>query len=235
MSSNVVLVHGSYHGPWCWDLLRPYLEESGHQVVAVDLPVSKPSAGAAEYARAIIDGADWTSPAVLVAHSMSGLVAPLVATQRPVERLVFIAAFLPVPGRSANDQRQTEPIDPPTPSAGAEWIDLGDDVWRVGPHTATELFFDDVPDDVAAWALERLRPQAYRVMREVSPLERWPDVRSDYIVCGADRALNPAWARRAARDRLGVEPVEIEGGHSPMLSRPAELARLLEAIMASPP
>ncbi len=119
------------------------------------------------------------------------------------------------------------------PPTTAEWTDLGDDVWMVGPRTATELFFSDVPRDLVAWAVARLRPQCYRVMQEPTPLDAWPAVPSSYIVCRDDRALNPDWARAVARDRLGVEPIEIDGGHSPFLSRPAELARLIDEAASS--
>jgi len=229
---NIVLVHGSYHGAWCWDLLTPELQRLGHSVTSVELPVSDRTAGATEYAEAILDQADWADPPVLVGHSMSGLVIPLVAANRPVRQLVFLAAFLPRPGMSAADQRQTEPIDAPTAPVTSEWTDLGDGLWAVGPDTATELFFHDAPPDVIAWAVQRLRPQSYRVMTEVSPLATWPTVSSSYIVCRDDRALNPDWAREAARERLGVQAVELDGAHSPFLSRPAELARTLESLIS---
>jgi pimeloyl-ACP methyl ester carboxylesterase len=228
---DIVLVHGSYHGAWCWDLLRPELERLGHRSVAVDMPISDPAAGAADYAQAIVDAIDPASVPVLLGHSMAGLITPLVAQQRPVARLVFLAAFLAVPGRSANEQRQQEPIDGRVPLKTAEFESLGDDVWMVGPNTATELFFHDAEPETAAWAIARLRPQAYRVMSEPSPLTAWPAVESDYIVCRDDRALNPDWGRAAARARLGVEPVEIDGAHSPFLTRPAELAGLIDTLI----
>jgi pimeloyl-ACP methyl ester carboxylesterase len=101
----------------------------------------------------------------------------------------------------------------------------------VGPNTATEMFFPDAAPDLAVWATSRMQPQAYRVMNEVTPLVAWPEVPSAYIVCRDDRAVNPDWARGAARERLGIEPVEIDGGHSPFLTRPAELARLLDSVI----
>ena len=225
---HLVLIHGSYFGAWCWDLLRPELEALGHRVTAIDLPISEPGIGASAYADAVIDGVEWVEPPVLVAHSMAGLVAPVVAARRPVARIVLIAAFIPRPGQSANDQRRTEPIDPATAPSTSEWTDLGDDVWLVGPNTARELFMQDASDEVATWALERLRPQSYQVMNEVTPLEAGPSVPVDSIVCRDDRALNTEWARTAARDRLGIEAIEIDGGHSPMLTRPAELAALID-------
>jgi pimeloyl-ACP methyl ester carboxylesterase len=228
---DIVLVHGAYHGAWCWELLIPQLEGLGHTVLAVDLPISDPALGAADYAEVVGRAIDGVKEPVLVGHSMAGLVTPLVAASRPIGRLVFLAAMLPEPGRSMNDQRSTEPVDGRIPPRTAEWTDLGDDVWLVGPNTATELFFQDAPAQLASWATARLRAQSYRVMSEPSPLTAWPEVARDYIVCRADRALNPEWSRQAARVRLGVDAVEIDGGHSPFLTRPAELARLLDSLL----
>jgi pimeloyl-ACP methyl ester carboxylesterase len=227
---DIALVHGSYHGAWCWDFLRPEIERLGHRVITMDLAISDPGLGAADYAKTVANALDPGTETLLVGHSMSGLVIPLVAALRPIRRLVFLAAFLPVPGKSANEQRSTEPIDGRVPAKTAEWTDLGNDVWMVGPTTATELFFHDAPAAVSRWATQRLRPQSYRVMSETTPLTAWPDVESRAIVCRDDRALNPDWVRAAANERLGVTPVELAGGHSPFLTRPNELARVLDSL-----
>lgn len=227
---DIALVHGSYHGAWCWDLLKPELERLGHRVITMDLPISDPELGAAGYAKAIEDALDPETEPMLVGHSMAGLVTPLVAAHRPVAKLVFLASFLPSPGRSAMDQRATEAIDGRIPPRTTQWTDLGDDVWMVGPNTATELFFHDAPPSVARWATQRLRPQSYRVMNETTPLTAWPDVESRSIVCRDDRALNPDWVRASSRERLGVDAIEIGGSHSPFLARPAELAQVLHAM-----
>jgi pimeloyl-ACP methyl ester carboxylesterase len=228
---DIALVHGSYHGAWCWDLLAPELERLGHRVIAVELPISDPGLGAADYARTVESRLDPDTETVLVGHSMAGLITPIVAANRPIHRLVFLAAFLASPGMSANEQRAAEPIDGRIAPKTAEWRDLGDDVWMVGANTATELFFHDAPASVATWATKRLRPQAYRIFNELSPLESWPDVESRSIVCRADRAINPDWVRAAARERLGVEASEIDGAHSPFMTRPAELAKLLDSLV----
>ena len=228
---DVALVHGSYHGAWCWDLPRPELERLGHRVITMDLPISDPALGATDYARTVEGALEPGSEPVLVGHSMAGLVVPIVAANRPIRRLIFLGAFLPSPGRSVDDQRVTEPIDGRVPPTIAEWIDIGEGVWMVGPKTATEIFFPDATPAVARWATQRLRPQSYRVMTEMTPLAAWPDVESRSIVCRDDRAINPAWVRAAARDRLGVEAVEISGGHSPFLTRPVELALAIDQLM----
>ncbi len=67
-------------------------------------------------------------------------------------------------------------------------------------------------------------------MNEPSPLAGWPAVPSSYLACRDDHATNPAWQRQVAAERLGVTAVELDGGHSPMLSRPAELSEVLDRL-----
>lgn len=229
---ELVLVHGAYHGAWCWSLVVPELERLGHDVVTVDLPIDEPGAGAAAYADAIVAAASGLVAPVLIGHSMAGVALPLVAAERPVHLMVFLAAFIPEPGRSLADQRESEPIDPDYDLATAEFEDLGDGVFAVGPSTATEMFYHDVPEATRSWAIQQLRPQAYVFMSETTPLSEWPEVPSAYVVCRDDHAINPEWGRTAATTRLGVEALEIEGGHSPFLTRPAELAGLLNHLIA---
>lgn len=228
---DIALVHGSYQGAWCWDFLRPELERLGHRVITMDLPISDPTLGAAEYAHIVVKAIDPAKEPLLVGHSMAGLVIPLVAAQRPVRRLVFLAALMPSIGKSANQQRETEAIDGRVPPRNAEWHDLGDDVWMVGPKTATELFFHDAPAAVSRWATKRLRPQAYRVLSEITPLTAWPNVESRAILCRDDRTINPDWVRAAAKERLGVDAIGMAGAHSPFLTRPNELAQVLDSLV----
>lgn len=232
-----VLIHGAYHGPWCWDRLVPELEILGHEALAVDLPIGDPAAGANRYADATAeairasgwDGGD-PGPAV-VAHSMSGLMLPLVGERCPISLMVFLCAFLPQPGVSFNQQRQTEAIEPEFDLTNPQFDDLGDGAWMVGPDTATELFFHDATPDLAAWAAGQLRPQAVGIMDEPSPFVSWPQIPSSYILCRDDRAVDADWARKAATKRLGVEAIEMEGGHSPFLTHPAGLAAILDGLV----
>ena len=164
-------MHGAYHGAWCWDLIVPELVDRGHTVVTVDLPITDPTAGTEAYADVVIEEIDGMDAPVVVGHSMAGLVIPLVAASRPIELMVFLAAFLPEPGWSLGDQRAREPIDPDSDMTSARFTHLGDGVFEVGKETARRMFFHDVRRDVQDWAIGNLRPQAYRFMDEVTPLQ----------------------------------------------------------------
>ncbi len=227
---DFVLVHGAYHGSWCWNLLIPELERLGHHALAVDLPTTDPDAGAIRYAEVISQAAEGLNEFILVGHSMGGLSLPLVAHTSPVKKLVFLCALVPRPGFSMKQLRATEPVDGHYEVDDPEFNRLVDNVWTVGATTARELFFHDAPEELAEWVIGNMRPQCYRVMTEMTPLQSWPDVESAYIVCAEDRGVNPDWGRKVAREQLGVEPIEMEGGHAPYLTRPRELAWVLSSL-----
>src|SRR6266508_2966430 len=94
------------------------------------------------------------------------------------------------------------------------------------------LFYQDVPPELASEALERSRRQSEARMGEPSPLAAWPDVPTRVLLCRDDRLFPAAFVRRVARERLGITADEIDGGHTPALSRPKELAERLEAYAA---
>ena len=225
---DFVLVHGAYHGSWCWDLVKDELTRRGHRVVTMNLPIEDPRADLLDYRDAVLEAADGLEAPVVVGHSMAGAVVPLVAASRPVSCLVFLCAFVPWPGRSLNQLRASEPLETYR-LTNVDFEDLGDRVWMIGAATAHELFFHDVSDELASWAQPLLRPQSYRVFEQPSPLKAWPDARCVSILCDQDRALDPDWSRSTARDRLGVTAIELNCGHSPFLARPLELADALES------
>jgi pimeloyl-ACP methyl ester carboxylesterase len=151
-----------------------------------------------------------------------------------VRALVFLCAALPLPGRSLEAQVAAEPdIYAPGyaahpgrvahPDGSTSWADA---------ETVRAVFYQDCPHDDVAPAWARLRRQARAPRSEVCPLTAWPEARCVSIVCRDDRAVNPAWSRRAARQRLDVEPLDLPGSHSPFWSRPAALAVLLDGVVA---
>lgn len=227
------LVHGAWHGEWCWELLQPELESLGHRVVTVELPSDDPGATFTTYAETVVDAvAAEGDDLVLVAHSLAGLSVPIAAAELPARRLVFLCALLASPGRSFVGQLETETdmllprylngLGKPDEQGRREWVDF---------DVARDVLFNDCDDELARRAFDRLRPQALAPYIEPCPLEALPDVDYGYVVCSDDGIVNPEWGARAARERLGVEPVELPGSHSPFLSRPEALAATLAGMV----
>ena len=106
---NIVLVHGSFHGAWCWEYLIPLLEARGHRVVAPNLPASGgdpapfENANLVTYATRIAAAIDELSgPVMLVGHSMGGIVCSQVAEWRPerIAAVVYVVGLLLRPGET---------------------------------------------------------------------------------------------------------------------------------------
>jgi pimeloyl-ACP methyl ester carboxylesterase len=204
----------------------PELAARGHDVVAVALPAADESAGWAEYADAIVAAIGNRTRLVLVALSLAGFSAPLVCARRPVDLLVLLNAMIPRPGETG----------------GEWWSDTGQGAAQrdylagigLSPEAAQDdavLYFHDVPADVVADALRRGDPaQSMTPMSQPWPLTAWPDVRTRVLIGRDDRLFPAAFQRRVARERLGIEADEIDGGHLVALSRPRELAERLETL-----
>ena len=216
MGPALVLVPGAGGDAWYWHRLVPELARRGLTAVAVDLPADDDSAGLDAYADATSEAAAPWDDVVLVAQSMGGLTAPLVAARRPVRLLVLLNAMIPRPGET-----------------GAQW-------WVATGHQAEEgpweeLFFHDVPPEVLAEAYERGDPaQSSRPFEDPWPLPAWPDVPTVVLTGEQDRFFPPEFQRRVARDRLGLDVELVPGGHLAALSRPAELAERLAGLVGGP-
>jgi pimeloyl-ACP methyl ester carboxylesterase len=218
------LVHGSTQNASCWDMLISELERRSHEVVRMNLPANEPDASATRYAEVIAAAipAD-RDDAIVVAHSASGLFLPLVPQTRYVRRLVFLAAVIPQIGKSLRDQ-----VNDDNTMFNPEW--LGKDPTK-DAQLALKFLFHDCSPDRSSWALTTMRLMfARQALLEVCPLTVWPAVPSSYILCTEDRAIQPQWSRQAARRRLGIDAIELPGGHCPYVSRPAELADALIAL-----
>jgi pimeloyl-ACP methyl ester carboxylesterase len=225
--STFALVHGAWHGAWCWERLTPELEARGHRVVAPDLPSEDPAATFITYAEVVEDSLAGEDDVVLVGHSLAGNTVPLVAARRPVSRIVYLCAVVPIPGRSFSEQATIErDAFVPGYQAGLVADDEGRSRW-VDDDIARRTLFADCDERDAHAAFERLRPQAMTPYDVRCPLAAFPEAPRTYVLCTEDRIVNPDWSRRVARERLDAELVELPGGHSPFLSRPAALAEVL--------
>jgi pimeloyl-ACP methyl ester carboxylesterase len=209
--ATYALIHGGGDVGWYWHLVVAELRERGHDAVAPDLPCEDDSAGLWEYADTVVDAIDGRGEVVVVAQSYGGFTAPLVCERVPVELLVLVAGMIPAPGEAPNDWWANTRYE----SEGG-----GDDV--------IATYYHDVPPELAAEALKRERGESAKAGREPWPLEAWPDVPTRFLLCRDDRLFSPDFMRRVARERLGIVPDEMEGGHCAALSRPKELAERLD-------
>lgn len=211
--ATYVLIHGAGDVGWYWHLVEAELRARGHDVVAPDLPCEDDSAGLPEYADAVIGAIGNGTDLVVVAQSAGGFTAPLVCDRVAVDLLVLVAPMIPAPGEAPADY----------------WTNTRyEDEARASYDDEIALFYQDVPPELAAEALERGRNQSEARMHEPWPLTAWPDVPTRVVLCRDDRLFPPSFIRRVAKERLGIIPDEIDGGHTPALSRPKELAEHLE-------
>jgi pimeloyl-ACP methyl ester carboxylesterase len=222
--TTYALIPGAGGDAWYWHLVVPRLREQGHDVVAVSLPAGDDSAGWSAYADTIVDSIGGRTGVILVAQSLAGFSAPLVCERVPVQLLVLLNAMIPRPGET-----------------GSEWWSNTGQPEAMRAHLTalglspaadddTTVYFHDVSPQVRAQAFRRGEPeQSWTPMTQPWPLDAWPDVPTRALIGRGDRLFPADFQRRIARDRLGIEADEIEGGHLVALSRPAGLVERLEA------
>lgn len=229
-----VLVHGGSHGSWCWDRLVPELANLGHEVDTPELPGHGAHvddvATIQTYRDAVVTR--LRPGDVLVGHSLGCPVAVMAADAFPdLGHLTLLAGQLPIDGQPLYSVPPSESLPDPQrfPPSFLRVIDEGRRVEIADFEAAREYFYHDCSDELARWAFDRLTPQQVSVMNEevVRPSRFWrSNVPRSYIQCTEDRVF-PSWRSDREAARLGVVPLCISTSHSPFLSRPADLARLL--------
>ncbi len=223
------LVHGAWHGAWCWSALGEELEARGHRWVAMDLPAGDAEAGPPEYATAAADAlSEVTEPLVLVGHSLGGLTIGGVTALRPVAHTVYLCALVPAAGKSWDESRLQEP--PMDAGFGAEHFQPTDGGGTlVNARGAADFLYNECPPATVAAVLPKLRPQTYGITGR--PQLDFPVTPSTYVSARQDRLVLPEWSRASvAKDLQHARWIDIDGDHSPMLGRPGELADLLVSI-----
>jgi pimeloyl-ACP methyl ester carboxylesterase len=215
--STFVLLPGAGSGPDHWHLVVPLLRAAGHETVTPDLPSDSATAGLPQYTAAALEAIGARDDLVLVGQSLGAFTAAAVAAARPTRLLVYVNAMIPERGESP----------------GAWWTAVGHDeaaaetLSRHGPmRTWTdadleEVFLHDVPADAAAGAAPRRQGGGIFA----TPLLSWPEGVAVRVISGRDDRLFPlAFQQRLARERVGVEPDVLPGGHLVALAQPEALA-----------
>ncbi|RLK62120.1 alpha/beta fold hydrolase [Actinokineospora cianjurensis] len=216
--STYVLLPGAASDHRHWRLVVPGLREHGHDVITPDLPCEDDSAGFEEYADVVVAAVRGYSDLVVVAQSMAGFTAPIVATRVPVARIVLVNAMVPVAGESGGQWWETSGL---RPVRRAKELREGRDPDR--EFDPVEIFLHDVPEELR----EEPLGQSDTPFAKPWPLERWPDVPTTAVASIDDRLFPVEFQRQLLRERLGITPVEIAGGHLPALANPDGLVRAL--------
>ncbi len=235
--NGVVLVHGGGFGASCWDLMVPHLTTPS---IAVDLPgrgrrpADLTTLGIDDFARAVvedIEGSGWDQ-VVLVGHSLAGITLPAVAALVPerIAHLVFVSCSVPAHGQSTIDT-----LDPEVRDYARANIGQDGPADRIDPDLAVALFGTDLNEQQTAWMLERTVPEASGPLSEPCDLSgltasiprTWIRLLDDVVV--------PVAKQDAFIANIGgADVVDLDAAHMAMISRPVQLAGLIDAIASRP-
>ncbi len=236
---HYVLVHGSWHGAWCWNKVSPLLEAQGHRVTAIDLPgrYAAPEVLAQlkpdDYVNAVTRVLDAAGgPVVLVGHSLGGGTISLAAQARPekVRTLVYLTAFLVPDGRSMGAIAMA---DTQSLTAKAVRRDAQTGVSRVDPEFARDAFYNDCSDADVVMAQRLVTPESGAMGRAPvhTTAERFGRVDRVYIECLRDQAISLPVQRSMHAALPCRQVLRLDTGHSPFLSNPLALA---QALLSAP-
>lgn len=238
--SRYVLIHGGWQASWVWCKVKPLLRRSGHTVAAPDLPghgtdtTSHRDVSLDAYVGRVInllESAD--EPAILVGHSMGGIINSQAAERAPshVAALVFVGAFIPADGQSLRD------IVGESPQAGGmvipNLVPHADGISTVLREEAVkEALYEDSSEQEFAWIKSLMQPQPMRPFEERVSLsrEKWGRVPRFYIELTRDKALPPFLQRQMHQEHSCQRVMTIDSDHSPFFSAPNALADALAAI-----
>lgn len=237
-TASVVLVHGAWHGAWCWERVVSGLVAEGVPAVAVELPGRGEDTGPmgdlhadAARVRQVLD--TLSPPVLLLGHSYGGAVITEAGDHPSVGHLVYLCAMALDEGESCMVVSPEEPGADDRSSEGrpdlATGLIIADDVMTIDSETAAAALFNQCDEGTTAWAVSRLGPHPLVTM--VQPVEAvsWRDKPTTYVVCSDDQIVHPDLQRRMAKRCAGTI-VEWDSDHSPFLSHPELVVDLLTEL-----
>ena len=237
--ATFVLIHGAWHGGWCWDKVKPILEENGHTVATPDLPghgedkTPIVDVSLAAYTERVCQVLDQQSgKVILVGHSLGGLTVTQAAEQRPdnIELIVYLTAFLLKDGESRMSIREREPGGSALPPNLEMYPEKG--YALVKDEGLKPSFYHDCSDEDIAWAKAHLGSQALEPMGApiVASNQNFGRVRRVYIECLQDHALVPEFQKQMYTELPCEQVISMHTSHSPFMSAPRELANHLMSL-----
>jgi pimeloyl-ACP methyl ester carboxylesterase len=220
MSTFVLIPGAGGAARWYWRLVAANLERAGHAAVPVDLPGSDPAAGLPEYADLVAAAAEGHEDVALVAQSMGAFTALSACARVAPRQLVFLNAMIPEPGETAGDW----------------WENTGSQAARVEAARAKgypetfdidTYFLHDVPPAALGGGPDGGGDEADIAFEQPCDFGAWPEIPTTILAGRDDRFFPLAFQRRVARERLGLDIVELPGGHLNALSEPDAVAEAL--------
>jgi pimeloyl-ACP methyl ester carboxylesterase len=241
MTARVVLVHGAWHGAWCWERVVAGLAAADIASHAVDLPghgadprpMTDLHGDAAMLRRTLDEQSADGSDLVLVGHSYGGAVITEAGDHPAVRHLVYLCALA-----LSEEETCTTVVVPEAaaasvaPEGGPDLVEAivlrGEDVLAVEPSLAAACLYNECDAETAAWAVGRLGDQPLLTMQQTPAAVAWRAKPSTYVVCDNDRAVPPGLQRVMAT--RCTSSVEWASDHSPFLSHPERVVRLLTEL-----
>lgn len=232
LMADILLIHGSCHGAWCWEKLIPHLSARGHTARAIDLPGHGADKTPVEtvtldhYAQAITE--NCREQTTLVGHSMGGYAIAAAAQRNPerIAQLIYLCAYVPQNGVSLAQMRRKAPRQPLLPAIRMAPDGLS---FVIDPELAPDIFYHDCTPEDIAFALPRLCPQAVAPTSvsfdDMTAVNRLPRC---YIRCLDDHTIPPEFQVSMTRDWPAHTLRQMECGHSPFFSDPEGLATRID-------
>jgi pimeloyl-ACP methyl ester carboxylesterase len=236
--NTYLLIHGAWHGAWCWNKVIPLLEKQGHKVIAPSLPghgkdkTFIKEVTLTSYTDSICEILDsLEEPVILVGHSMGGLIMSQVAEYRPdkIEMLVYIAAFVLKNGESIlpfiRKDAESLLIHNIDFSKDMSSIELNEDAIK-------NVFYGDCSDEDISRAKSLISPQSFAPIKSRLNIsnEKFELAPKIYIECLADRAISITMQRKMYAEFSWKKVISIDSSHSPFFSSPEELVSNLTML-----
>jgi pimeloyl-ACP methyl ester carboxylesterase len=236
--ATFVLIHGAFHGAWCWERVTPLFQAKGHRVFAPDMPGQGDDD--ADLRTVTLDDymtrigvvlSQVEEPAILVGHSLGGISitqAGEIYTGQ-IAKLVYLTAFIPANGESRASMQIAQ--SPPA-SAGSREVSADGTSMSFKDEAIGPIFYNDCDEETLTWVKTRLKPQATAISNAPvqTTAEKWGSIPRAFIACTLDQAI-PLEQQQACWERYPCDPViTMETSHSPFMSQPEALAGHLDDI-----